>query len=134
MGHQILMDPHALFDEIGAKYDHYRRDVGQRLRHTRGHADGPAHRRRRHRRGVEQIARNGAASTNGPRPGRGNSGARPRRRGRRLSRATCATHHLGRRSSDELARLAEARWPYLMIAPLSHESFVRFTEEVLPAL
>ena len=39
------------------------------------------------------------------------------------------------RVRDELARLAEVmRLRYLMIAPLSHESFVRFTDEVLPAL
>ena len=36
---------------------------------------------------------------------------------------------------DELARLREEmRLHYLMIAPLSHESFVRFTDDVLPHL
>ena len=34
---------------------------------------------------------------------------------------------------DELARLREVmRLDYLMIAPLSHESFLRFTDDVLP--
>jgi len=37
------------------------------------------------------------------------------------------------RVRDELARLAdEMRLGHLMIAPLSHESFVRFTDDVLP--
>ena len=37
------------------------------------------------------------------------------------------------RVRDELARLREVmRLNYLMIAPLSHESFVRFTDDVLP--
>ena len=37
------------------------------------------------------------------------------------------------RVRDELARLTEEmRLRHLMIAPLSHESFVRFTDEVLP--
>ena len=39
------------------------------------------------------------------------------------------------RVRDELARLAEEmHLGYLMIAPLSHDSFVRFTEEVLIAM
>ena len=39
------------------------------------------------------------------------------------------------RVRDELARLAEQmHLGYLMIAPLSHDSFVRFTDEVLPCL
>ena len=37
------------------------------------------------------------------------------------------------RVRDELARLTdEMRLHHLMIAPLSHESFVRFTDDVLP--
>jgi hypothetical protein len=39
------------------------------------------------------------------------------------------------RVRDELARLGEVmHLRYLMIAPLSHESLVRFTDEVLPHL
>jgi alkanesulfonate monooxygenase SsuD/methylene tetrahydromethanopterin reductase-like flavin-dependent oxidoreductase (luciferase family) len=39
------------------------------------------------------------------------------------------------RVRDELARLADQmHLGYLMIAPLSHDSFVRFTEDVLPHL
>ena len=39
------------------------------------------------------------------------------------------------RVRDELARLTDVmRLRSLMIAPLSHESFVRFTAEVLPHL
>jgi alkanesulfonate monooxygenase SsuD/methylene tetrahydromethanopterin reductase-like flavin-dependent oxidoreductase (luciferase family) len=39
------------------------------------------------------------------------------------------------RVRDELARLGEEmRLHYLMIAPLSHESFVRFTDDVLADL
>ena len=39
------------------------------------------------------------------------------------------------RVRDELARLREEmRLEYLMIAPLSHDSFVRFTDDVLPHL
>ena len=39
------------------------------------------------------------------------------------------------RVRDELARLGEVmRLDYLMIAPLSHDSFLRFTDEVLPHL
>ena len=54
------------------------------------------------------------------------------------SRATSTSASCGAqpaRVRDELARLAEEmRLDYLMIAPLSHDSFVRFTDEVLPHL
>jgi hypothetical protein len=39
------------------------------------------------------------------------------------------------RVRDELARLREVmHLDYLMIAPLSHDSFLRFTSDVLPHL
>ena len=45
----------------------------------------------------------------------------------------CIIWGCSERVRDELARLAEdMRLHHLMIAPLSHESFVRFTDDVLP--
>ena len=45
----------------------------------------------------------------------------------------CVVWGTPRRVRDELARLTEVmRLRHLMIAPLSHESFVRFTDDVLP--
>ena len=43
MGHAILMDPHASFAEIAAKYDHYRADLAaERLRRRRATRRWPA--------------------------------------------------------------------------------------------
>ena len=85
---------------------------------------------------AERVARAGAAWTLGAyghgvgigapsrhRHGRAGRGLRPRAHRVGLSRRGCATSWPG--STEEM------RLRYLMIAPLSHESFVRFTDEVL---
>ena len=91
---------------------------------------------------AEQVARAGAAWTIGAYAhGEGDRqrATTGRRRGRRpASRATSRDRIIWgspARVRDELARLREVmRLRYLMIAPLSHDSFVRFTDEVLPHL
>jgi alkanesulfonate monooxygenase SsuD/methylene tetrahydromethanopterin reductase-like flavin-dependent oxidoreductase (luciferase family) len=142
MGHQILMDPHATFAEIGAKYDGYVADLTAngfavptdtpmaRLLAVAGTDDE-----------AEQVARAGAAWTIGAYAhgaGATSMGHDPegevaeRIEGYVRDRIIWGSPA---RVRDELARLAEVmRLRYLMIAPLSHESFVRFTDEVLPAL
>jgi alkanesulfonate monooxygenase SsuD/methylene tetrahydromethanopterin reductase-like flavin-dependent oxidoreductase (luciferase family) len=139
-GHQILMDPHASFTEIGAKYDHY---VGELT--ANGFAvpeDTPMARLvavAATDEEAEQVARNGAAWTVGAYahgPGASSMGfdadgeVAARVEGYVRERIVWGS---AARVRDELARLGdEMRLRYLMIAPLSHESFVRFTDEVLP--
>ena len=133
-GYAILMDPHASFGEIAAKYDRYAAELADN-----GHpapvdtpmarlvavADSDA--------AAEEVARAGAAWTIGA-YGHG-TGVTSGADGERVERYVreCIIWGCPARVRDELDRLAEEmRLHHLMIAPLSHESFVRFTDEVLP--
>jgi len=142
-GHAILMDPHASFAEIAAKYDRYRADLAA------GGFGPPTDTPMARLVAVaatdeeaEQVARDGAAWTIGAYahglvagPDGGGSSAddvAARIEGYVRERIVWGSPA---RVRDELARLAEEmRLHYLMIAPLSHESFVRFTDDVLPYL
>jgi alkanesulfonate monooxygenase SsuD/methylene tetrahydromethanopterin reductase-like flavin-dependent oxidoreductase (luciferase family) len=139
MGHAILMDPHSSFAEIGAKYDQYVADLAA------GGFGAPADTPMARLLAVaatdeeaERVARSGAAWTIGAYahdakvglPADADVGARIE--GYVNDRIVWGS---AARVRDELARLREEmRLQYLMIAPLSHESFVRFTEDVLPQL
>jgi alkanesulfonate monooxygenase SsuD/methylene tetrahydromethanopterin reductase-like flavin-dependent oxidoreductase (luciferase family) len=142
MGHAILMDPHASFVEIAAKYDQYRADLA-----AHGFAP-PAETPMARLLAVadtddeaEEVARAGAAWTVGA-YAHGAGGASmgyvsdddlaARIEGYVRDRIVWGSPA---RVRDELARLGEEmRLHYLMIAPLSHESFVRFTDDVLADL
>jgi alkanesulfonate monooxygenase SsuD/methylene tetrahydromethanopterin reductase-like flavin-dependent oxidoreductase (luciferase family) len=146
MGHAILMDPHASFAEIGAKYDQYLADLAA------GGFAAPSETPMARLMAVadtdeeaERVAQAGAAWTIG-------AYAHDAGTGKQAPGVTwspgddVATRIEGyvrdrivwgspARVRDQLARLSEEmRLRYLMIAPLSHESFVRFTDEVLPHL
>ena len=137
-GYSILMDPHASFSEIGAKYDRY---LGELV--ANGHpppVDTPMARLvavADTDEAAERVARAGAAWTLGAygHGVGGAAGATPADDAERLERYVreCIVWGSAARVRDELARLAEEmRLRHLMIAPLSHESFVRFTDHVLP--
>jgi alkanesulfonate monooxygenase SsuD/methylene tetrahydromethanopterin reductase-like flavin-dependent oxidoreductase (luciferase family) len=125
-GHEILMDPHATFAEIGAKYDSYcaaRQAAGfpppgdtpmARLVAVAA-TDAEA----------EEVARAGAQWTVASYIG---GGAEEYVRDKIIWGSPA-------RVRDELDRLREVmRLNYLMIAPLSHDSFLKFTDDVLPHL
>ena len=140
MGHAILMDPHASFAEIAAKYDLYVADLAAggfgppgdtpmaRLVAVAG-TDEEA----------REIARTGAAWTIGAYANDGkvagvaaDADVDARIQGYVDERIVWGS---AARVRDELARLGEEmRLQYLMIAPLSHDSFLRFTDDVLPYL
>jgi alkanesulfonate monooxygenase SsuD/methylene tetrahydromethanopterin reductase-like flavin-dependent oxidoreductase (luciferase family) len=140
-GHRILMDPHSSFAELGAKYDQYVADM------TSGGFDVPADTPMARLVAVaatdaeaEDVARAGAAWTVGAyahgkgADSMGWSGDDP---GARVESYVEDRIVWGSapRVRDELARLQEEmRLQYLMIAPLSHDSFLRFTDDVLPAV
>jgi alkanesulfonate monooxygenase SsuD/methylene tetrahydromethanopterin reductase-like flavin-dependent oxidoreductase (luciferase family) len=142
MGHYILMDPHATFGEIGSKYDHYVAELT-----TNGFAvpqDTPMARLLAVAETddeAEQVARAGAAWTIGAYAhgvGATTMGHSPdeqvaaRIEGYVRDRIVWGSPA---RVRDELDRLrTEMRLRYLMIAPLSHETFIRFTDDVLPHL
>jgi alkanesulfonate monooxygenase SsuD/methylene tetrahydromethanopterin reductase-like flavin-dependent oxidoreductase (luciferase family) len=146
MGHSILMDPHSSFAEIGAKYDQYLADLAAggfaapsdtpmaRLVAV-ADTDGEA----------ERVARAGAAWTIGAyaHDAGGNKGIPGVRWPAGDDVATRIEDYVrdrivwgsASRVRAELSRLSEEmRLHYLMIAPLSHDSFVRFTDDVLPHL
>jgi alkanesulfonate monooxygenase SsuD/methylene tetrahydromethanopterin reductase-like flavin-dependent oxidoreductase (luciferase family) len=134
-GHAILMDPHATFAEIAAKYDRYVAELA-----ANGHphpVDTPMARLvavAATDDDAERVARAGAAWTIGA-YGHGTGGPGALGVDERIERYVrdCVVWGSPGRVRDELARLGEEmRLHHLMIAPLSHESFVRFTDEVLP--
>jgi alkanesulfonate monooxygenase SsuD/methylene tetrahydromethanopterin reductase-like flavin-dependent oxidoreductase (luciferase family) len=142
MGHAILMDPHASFAEIGAKYDEYvaalqacgfavPSDTPMARLVAVAATDEEA----------ERVARAGAAWTVGAYAHGAGAGAMGYARSDDV--ADRVENYVRdrivwgspARVRDELARLVDVmRLHYLMIAPLSHESFVRFTDDVLPHL
>jgi alkanesulfonate monooxygenase SsuD/methylene tetrahydromethanopterin reductase-like flavin-dependent oxidoreductase (luciferase family) len=141
MGLPILMDPHASFAEIGAKYARYATELTAhgfpapgdtpmaRLVAVAG-SDEEA----------ERVARAGAAWTIGAYAhdttaitgSPTHDDVATRIDGYVRDRIVWGS---AARVRDELARLAEVmHLEYLMIAPLSNESFHRFTDDVLPHL
>ena len=134
-GYSILMDPHATFSEIGAKYDRYVADLAANgfptpddtpMARLLAVADTDDE--------AELVARAGAAWTLGA-YGHGVPGESAAADAERIERYVreCIVWGSAGRVRDELARLTEEmRLRHLMIAPLSHESFLRFTDEVLP--
>jgi alkanesulfonate monooxygenase SsuD/methylene tetrahydromethanopterin reductase-like flavin-dependent oxidoreductase (luciferase family) len=134
-GHDILMDPHATFDEIGAKYRHYCAD-----RAEAGHpppGDTPMARLvavAATDAEAREIARMGAVWTIGSYIGAGQSATEREELiegyvDERIVWGSAA------RVRDEIARLRDVMClDYLMIAPLSHDSFMRFSDDVLPHL
>ncbi len=134
-GYSILMDPHATFSEIGAKYDRYVDELA-----THGHAaplDTPMARLvavADTDEEAERVARAGAAWTLGAYAHGVAAGADAPERDRieRYVRE-CIVWGSAARVRAERARLgSEIRLRHLMLAPLSHESFLRFTDDVLP--
>jgi alkanesulfonate monooxygenase SsuD/methylene tetrahydromethanopterin reductase-like flavin-dependent oxidoreductase (luciferase family) len=123
-GHEILMDPHATFAEIGAKYDSYcaaRQAAGfpppsdTPMARLVAVADTDAE--------AEEVARAGAQWTVASYIG----GVAEEYVRDKIIWGSPA------RVRDELDRLREVmRLNYLMIAPLSHDSFLKFTDDVLP--
>jgi alkanesulfonate monooxygenase SsuD/methylene tetrahydromethanopterin reductase-like flavin-dependent oxidoreductase (luciferase family) len=137
-GHDILMDPHAAFDEIGAKYDQYRAGLA-----AAGHpppGDTPMARLiavAATDAEARDIARAGAGWTVGSYIRPDGAGGPPSSRDELIEGYVADRIVWGSqaRVRDELDRLREVmRLDYLMVAPLSHDSFVRFTDDVLPHL
>ncbi len=139
MGHQILMDPHASFAEIGAKYDRYVEEL------TGCGFDAPTETPMARLVAVagtdeeaKRVARAGAEWTIAAYAHDAGAGSMGWPDDDAAARADAYVRDRivwgsAARVRDELARLAdEMRLGYLMIAPLSHESFVRFTDDVLP--
>ena len=132
-GHAILMDPHSSHEELADKYRAYRRSLDEHGH--RNDQDTP-------------MARLVAI---------GNTDAEGRKIARAGARWTVGSYATGRREKkidpveryvdqviihgspgrviDELKRLEqELPLDYLLAAPLSHASFIRLTDEVMPAL
>jgi alkanesulfonate monooxygenase SsuD/methylene tetrahydromethanopterin reductase-like flavin-dependent oxidoreductase (luciferase family) len=137
-GFSILMDPHASFAEIGAKYAQYLAALA-----THGFAptaDTPMARLvavAGTDAEAERVARAGAAWTIGA-YAHGLPGAAATTRAEIAERIEGYVRERiiwgsASRVRDELARLSEEMClRYLMIAPLSNESFLRFSDDVLP--
>jgi alkanesulfonate monooxygenase SsuD/methylene tetrahydromethanopterin reductase-like flavin-dependent oxidoreductase (luciferase family) len=142
-GHTILMDPHASHAEIGRKRQMYRDALARHGYSEEGRTipvarllavaatDSEA----------EEVARQGAAWTVGsyasPRGKQSNSGIDRAPTDEPVERYVrdVVIHGSPERVVDEVLRLrGEAGADYLMCAPLSHESFVLFTEKVMPRL
>jgi alkanesulfonate monooxygenase SsuD/methylene tetrahydromethanopterin reductase-like flavin-dependent oxidoreductase (luciferase family) len=146
MGHSILMDPHSTFAEIGTKYELYGRELAAHGFGAPGDtpmarllAVAPTDDEAR------EIAAAGAAWTIGAyaNADRGAVGV-PAATGPSGDAVADRIDSYVKdkiiwgspaRVRDELARLRDVmHLDYLMIAPLSHDSFMRFTREVLPHL
>lgn len=142
-GHTILMDPHASHAEIGRKRQLYRESLARHGHSEEGRTipvarllavaatDAEA----------EEVARQGAAWTVGsyasPRGKQSNSGIDRSPEDDPVERYVrdVVIHGSPERVVDEILGLRdEADVDYLMCAPLSHESFVLFTEQVMPRL
>ena len=140
-GHAILMDPHSGHGDIAAKYRLYRELLAEH-----GHVneqDTPIARLvaigRTDAEG-EEIARAGArwmVSSYANPAKQAPAGGRDLVVGGPIERYVedVVVHGSVARVTDELRRLEEEMpLNYLLAAPLSHESFLRLTDEVMPAL
>lgn len=143
-GYSILLGPHQTFGEIAASREAYRRELeanghsfaGRELPMARliavAETDAAA----------EEIARAGVDWIAGSymNPSKASGGAAQRENmhldhAARIERylRSCVIHGTPERVVAEIERLREAMYlDYLMIAPLSHSSFMLFTEKVLP--
>ncbi len=132
-GYSILMDPHAGHAEIGQKRDLYFRTLREHGHPTEGReiptarlialAETEAE--------AEEVARQGAKWTVGSyAPGRP-GGQDPVQR----YMDGVIIYGTPAKVVDELARLREEiGLEYIMCSPLSHQSFMLFTEQVLPKM
>ncbi len=150
-GYSILMDPHSPHADIGAKFDNYKKALaagghsfaGRRIPMARLLAVAPTDEEAR------ETARRGAQWTV-------TSYVNPNRRAQNRSNHLrpagappvdpnvdpidryvnqIIIHGSPARVADEILRLRdEIGMNYLLCAPLSHQSFVLFTEQVIPAL
>ena len=136
-GYAILMDPHAACEEIGSKYQCYAESMS-----ANGHEitqDTPMARLLAiadHEEQAEQIARNGSQWMFGSyfNQGRGGSTAAQSAE-QKLSDYVANTVIWGtpEQVADRLLELEETiSLNYLLAAPLSHATFVKFVDEVMP--
>ena len=142
-GYDILQDPHATHAEIGAKREHYYQVLREHGFPTQGRviptarllAVGATERE------AEEVARAGAVWTvssyanaskrAGPPPSYSQAGADPVER----YMNDVVVRGTPDRVADKLIELRESiDLDYLMCAPLSHQSFILFTDKVLPKL
>jgi alkanesulfonate monooxygenase SsuD/methylene tetrahydromethanopterin reductase-like flavin-dependent oxidoreductase (luciferase family) len=142
-GYDILQDPHSTHADLGKKRAYYRQVLGEHGFPTEGRviptarllAVGATDRE------AEDVARAGAVWTvssyanptkrGGPPPSYVVPGVDPVER----YMNDVVLHGTPDRVADKIAELRESiGLDYLMCAPLSHESFMLFTEKVLPKL
>jgi alkanesulfonate monooxygenase SsuD/methylene tetrahydromethanopterin reductase-like flavin-dependent oxidoreductase (luciferase family) len=143
-GYSIMLGPHQTFAENAENRETYRKALeaaghsfaGRDLPIARliALADDDGEAERIARAGVQWIA----GSYMNPTKAHGSSAQlttmlmEPEARTERYLRS-CVIHGTSARVIDLIARLREEMYlEYLMIAPLSHSSFVKFTEKVLP--
>jgi len=143
-GYSIMLGPHQTFAENAANHETYRRELEAHGHSFAGRdlpiarlvavADSDAEAERIARAGVEWIA---GSYIN---PSKATGGAaqlstmlmEPEARVQRYLRS-CVIHGTPERVVERIARLREEMYlDYLMIAPLSHSSFMDFTAKVLP--
>ncbi|MGI8553154.1 MAG: LLM class flavin-dependent oxidoreductase [Dehalococcoidia bacterium] len=150
VGHSILMDPHSSHVDIGRKLASYKEGLkavgyspeGRTTPIARLIAVAPTDE------GAREVARSGAhwTVTSYINPSKANV-FRPRSAGTETAAVAAPVdpivryvdeviiHGSPRRVVDELQRLREEiGLDYLLCAPLSHQSFMLLTEEVIPAL
>ncbi len=151
-GHSIMLDPHSTTQQIASKRELYRESLekhghsieGRSLPMARLLAVAETQRE------AEEIARRGASWTVGAyvKPGvAAGTGSRLNRERADLAGPANAQDPVERYMNgiilygtpdslvDEIARLREEMFlDYLLCAPLSHDSFMLFTEKVLPRL
>jgi alkanesulfonate monooxygenase SsuD/methylene tetrahydromethanopterin reductase-like flavin-dependent oxidoreductase (luciferase family) len=143
-GYSILLGPHQTFAENAANHERYRQEleahghsiVGRDLPIARlvAIAESDAAAEATARAGVEWIAGsyiNPSKASATTRAGHAMTMEREARLERYIG--SCVIHGCPERVIDEIERLREEMYlDYLMIAPLSHTSFMMFTEKVLP--
>jgi alkanesulfonate monooxygenase SsuD/methylene tetrahydromethanopterin reductase-like flavin-dependent oxidoreductase (luciferase family) len=147
-GHTIMMDPHSAHSDIAAKRERYREGLeahghsiaGRDIPMARLIACAPTDRE------AEEIARQGASWTVGayfnekklgPLPKSGNTQGLPAPSDDPVQRYLdgVALHGSPEKLVDQLQALQEEMFlDYLLCSPLSHASFMLFTEKVLPKL
>jgi alkanesulfonate monooxygenase SsuD/methylene tetrahydromethanopterin reductase-like flavin-dependent oxidoreductase (luciferase family) len=143
-GYSILLGPHQTFAENAANQQRYRQELEAHGHSIAGRdlpiarlvavADTDAAAEATARAGVDWIAGsyiNPSKASAITRPGHAMTMDRQERLERYIS--SCVIHGRPERVIDQIERLrSEMYLDYLMIAPLSHTSFMMFTEKVLP--
>jgi alkanesulfonate monooxygenase SsuD/methylene tetrahydromethanopterin reductase-like flavin-dependent oxidoreductase (luciferase family) len=143
-GYSIMLGPHQTFAENAANRENYRHELEANGHSLAGRdlpiarliavADSDAEAERIARAGVQWIAGsyiNPSKSTGGATQ-HATMTMEPTARIERYLRS-CVIHGTPERVIDQIARLRQEMYlDYLMIAPLSHSSFMTFTEKVLP--